>query len=208
MIWVRRPFIISTWLNVTSHKAPQTRPVSRIFLQTSSGIIAQILNTLKGNNRKMNESRSHLPLFVLLLILLQFFLGVGALAGGATLMLAPDGSLMHMPLSMLAHSPFPNFLIPGALLFTFVGLYPLAVAYSLWKRPAWRWPNVINPFKQVHWSWAGSLAAGVAVIVWILAEVAFLGTATFIHYFYLAWGIAILLVSLLASVRHFFKVAA
>jgi hypothetical protein len=153
----------------------------------------------------MNNSRNHHPFSVILLILLQFFLGLGALAGGGVLMLAPDGSIMHMPTSMLAHSPFPNFLVPGALLFTFVGIYPMMVAYCLWKQPSWHWPNLINPFKQFHWSWAGSLAAGVVVIVWILAEVAFLSTATLIHYFYLGWGIVIIVVSLLASVRRYFK---
>jgi hypothetical protein len=153
----------------------------------------------------MNDNRSHQPFSVILLILLQFFLGLGAVAGGATLMLAPDGSIMSMPLSMLEHSPFPNFFLPGALLFTFVGIYPVMVAYCLWKRPSWRWPNLFNPFKQFHWSWAASLAAGVVVIVWILAEVAFLGTATLIHYLYLGWGIVIIVVSLLSSVQRYFK---
>jgi hypothetical protein len=156
----------------------------------------------------MSSKRSHRPFLVILLIALQFFLGLGALAGGGSLMLAPDGSIMSMPLSMLAHSPFTSFFIPGAILFTFVGLYPLAVAYSLWQRPAWRWPNVINPFKQTHWSWAGSLAAGVIVIVWILAEVAFLGSAAFIHYLYIGWGVVILFITLLPAVRKAFKLEA
>ncbi|HTX79079.1 MAG TPA: hypothetical protein VMC62_05400 [Longilinea sp.] len=156
----------------------------------------------------MNDNRSHLPFSVMLLILLQFFLGLGALVSGAMMICVPDGSLMHMPLSMLAYSPFTNFFIPGVLLFTFVGLYPLAVAYSLWKRPAWRWPNVINPFKDYHWSWAGSLAAGVAVIVWIVVEVVLLRSISFLHYLYLGWGIVILLVTLLPGVHRFFKLGA
>ena len=156
----------------------------------------------------MNENRSHLPFSVILLILLQVFLGLGALVSGAMLMAFPDGSLMHMPLSMLEYSPFPNFFIPGMLLFTFVGLYPLAVAYSLWKRPAWRWPDVINPFKGYHWGWAGSLAAGVAVIVWILVEVALLRSISLLHYLYLGWGAVILIVTLLPGVHRSFKVVA
>lgn len=47
---------------------------------------------------------------------LLVWLGLGALAGGAALVAAPDGSVMHMPLSWLAGSPFPDFFVPGLIL--------------------------------------------------------------------------------------------
>ena len=96
------------------------------------------------------------PVLVWILILLQILLGLGALVSGAILVAAPDGHLMQLPLSMLQHSPFPNFLIPGVLLGTLLGIYPLLVAWSLWKRPPWRWPDVINPFDSFRYFWAQS----------------------------------------------------
>src|ERR1700730_939000 len=114
------------------------------------------------------------PATVRTLILLQLLLGVGAVFGGGVLILAPDGHLIGMPMNLLANSPFTNFLAPGLLLFFFVGIFPSVVAYSLWQRPGWRWPNLFNPFKRMHWSWAASLAARVAVIVWVVVEIQFM----------------------------------
>ena len=48
--------------------------------------------------------------------ILQLFIGLGAVAGGLGLVLEPDGSNLGMPLSMLEHSPFSDFLIPGLVL--------------------------------------------------------------------------------------------
>lgn len=150
----------------------------------------------------MTTRSQSLPTSVWILIALQFLLGLGALAGGGCFILAPDGSIMHMPLSMISSSPFTSFLIPGIILFTLVGVYPILVTYSLWKMPAWNWPNVINPFKKMHWSWAGSLAAGVIVILWITVEVTFTGIGV-LHYVYWAWGIVLIALTLLPSVREY-----
>src|SRR6202043_944297 len=60
-----------------------------------------------------------------LAMVLEIFLGIGALFGGIQFILAPDGHLLGVPLSMLAGTPFHSFLVPGLLLFTFVGLAPI-----------------------------------------------------------------------------------
>ena len=149
------------------------------------------------------QSQTHLrPFSLWILILLHLLLGIGALAGGGVLIAAPDGSILQMPISVLHHSPFSSFLIPGIILFFFVGLFPVAVAFSLWKLPPWTWPNTINPFKKIHWSWAGSLAAGVIVILWITVEVQFMPVAA-VHVFYWIVGVALLLLTLLPGVRRY-----
>jgi hypothetical protein len=79
------------------------------------------------------------------------------------------------------------------------------VAYSLWKRPAWHWPNVINPFRRIHWSWAGSLAAGVVVMIWIVVEVIMLRSVGFLHILYFVWGIALVLLTLAPKVRRHYQ---
>ena len=150
----------------------------------------------------MKDSGNRLPVTAWVLIVLHVLLGVGAVVSGGVLMAAPDGHLMQMPLSMLEHSPFANFLIPGAILFTLLGVYPLCVAYGLWKRPGWRWPDAINPFKGIHWSWAGSLAAGVIVAIWIVVEVIMLRSLVFLQILYLVWGIVLIVLTLLPEVRR------
>jgi len=142
------------------------------------------------------------PAAVWALIFLLGFLGLNAFIAGGMFILAPDGHLIQMPLSNLKNSPFSNFLVPGLLLCLFVGVFPLLVAYSLWKLPAWRWPELINPFKQQHWSWAGSLAAGVAAMVWIIVQVQWL-TVSFLHVLVFVWGAAIVALTLLPAVRHY-----
>lgn len=141
---------------------------------------------------------------VWILILLQVILGLGALGGGGALMLAPDGHLIQMPLSILKNTPFSDFLIPGVLLFTFLGIYPITVAYSLWSRPTWRWPDILNPFKRTHWSWAGSLASGVILIIWITVQILLMQVG-FLHLLYFSWGVLLLLITLLPNVRQYYK---
>jgi len=142
------------------------------------------------------------PFIVWVVIVLNLLLGIGALVGGACLILAPDGSIMHMPVSMMHGILFKDFLIPGIFLFTFVGLFPTAVAYSLYARPAWRWPDVINPFKKLHWSWAASLAAGLICTLWITIEVEITGIGA-LHVIYFIWGWVIVFLSLLKPVREY-----
>lgn len=52
--------------------------------------------------------KQNLSFLVWVLVISQFLMGLGALAGGACLMIKPDGSIMHMPVSMIATSPFTN----------------------------------------------------------------------------------------------------
>jgi len=51
----------------------------------------------------------------------QLFAGLSALIGGAALTLAPDGSILGMPLELLRGTPFPDYLVPGLVLMLVVG---------------------------------------------------------------------------------------
>jgi len=151
----------------------------------------------------MKDDASARTVAVWVLIFLLVFLGLNAAVAGATFIIAPDGHLIQMPLSNLKNAPFSNFLIPGLLLFLFIGVYPIGIAYGLWKLPSWKWPDVLNPFKRMHWSWAGSLAAGVAAMIWIIVQIQWL-TVSLLHILVFAWGVAILIVTLLPGVRRYF----
>ena len=60
-------------------------------------------------------------------ILLLLFNGIGALYGGWSLISHPDGSGMGMPLSMLQHSPFQDYYIPGWILLICNGLFSMSI---------------------------------------------------------------------------------
>ena len=73
-----------------------------------------------------------------ILIALEVFTGLTAVAGGVLLMVRPDGSLLWIApsaLSALAHnSPLPDFFIPGLLLAVIVGGGMLSAATLLEQR--------------------------------------------------------------------------
>jgi hypothetical protein len=150
----------------------------------------------------MKDDPTHRSLIIWVLTSLQFLLGLGAPMSGLILILAPDGHVMQMPLDMLKTTSFSAFLFLGILLFIFVGMYPLAVAYSLFARPSWSWPDSVNPFKNMYWAWAASLAVGVIVIIWICVQMILFDTVQFLHVLYLGWGVAIILLTLYPSVRR------
>ena len=151
----------------------------------------------------MQETSARRPLADWVLIILHLLLGVSALIPGAMFMLAPDGRLVQMPMSNLRESPFRDYFIPGLLLFCFIGVFPLAVAYGLWRMPARRWPDLINPFRKQHWSWTGSLAAGVILMVWITVQVFLIKAVAFLHYLYWGYGVLLILLTLAPSVKRY-----
>ncbi len=108
-------------------------------------------------------------------------LGLMAIAGGAALVSRPDGSVMQMPLSLLAGSPFSDFLIPGLILGGLFGLGSLAVA-GLGVR-AWR----IAPFL--------AFAIGCGQMIWIVVELAIIKGLSILHPICFGIGLAIAIAS-------------
>ena len=94
-------------------------------------------------------------------------LGLGALAGGISLVVKPDGSVMGFETSILAGSPFRDFLMPGLILGGLFGIGSLAVAGMGLAR--WR----IAPFL--------AFAIGVAQMIWILVQLAIIKELSFLH---------------------------
>ncbi len=83
-----------------------------------------------------------------------------------------------MPLSLLARSPFHSFLIPGILLFTFVGLLPLLAAAIAVRR------TKVAP--------QAAVAVGLILIGWIAVEMVILqGPGSLASAFYLVLGTVI-----------------
>jgi hypothetical protein len=127
------------------------------------------------------QSRSRaepLPWIARLAVWLEIFLGLGALLGGGAFILAPDGHLLGIPTTLLAGSPFPTYLVPGIVLFAFLGIGPLLAAAITVRRRA------IAPMAAV--------AVGLTLIGWVSVEMVVLaGPGSLAWALYLVLGACI-----------------
>jgi hypothetical protein len=92
---------------------------------------------------------------------LELLLGIGALAGGAALMLGPRGEIIPLNVSQLAGSPFDTFFVPGLVLFGVLGLGSMAAAALVWLR---------HPLAPV-----AAFVVGVALLTWLAVEIVVIG---------------------------------
>jgi len=136
------------------------------------------------------------------LIFLMAFLGIGAIGGGGVLIVSPDGELMGMPLSLLDQSPFSNFLIPGIVLFTSLGLAPILLIFALVNKPASQFAEMLNCYKDMHWAWTYSIYIVFVLIIWIQLEMIFIQTVSWMHTFYIIFALIMLFITLLPSIRR------
>lgn len=124
------------------------------------------------------SSSGHLRGFARLALGLEVFLGVGALFGGGQFIIAPDGHLLGMTVKSLAATPFHSFLVPGILLFTFVGIGPFVAAALTARREA------TAPF--------AAIAVGLTLLGWVTVEMVMLaGVVSLLWAFYVSLGTAI-----------------
>lgn len=117
------------------------------------------------------------------LIVLEVFVGVGAVAGGIGV--ATNG--IGFPVEWLEGTPFRSYVIPGLVLMFVVGGSQLAAAIAVWRR---RW-----------WGTVASLAAGLILAGWISVQVAIIGLVSWLQPFYFALGL--LVAGLAARLRTF-----
>jgi hypothetical protein len=92
------------------------------------------------------------------LLAIAAFLALGAIPAGVGFVLRPDGSLVGMPLTVLAGTPFPDFRLPGLILTLVVGGATLAAAVLV----AVGSPRAADV----------ALAAGAVVVGWIAGQLA------------------------------------
>ncbi|NIP56683.1 MAG: hypothetical protein GWM92_01080 [Gemmatimonadetes bacterium] len=86
---------------------------------------------------------------------------MSGLGGGIGLVADPTGAFVGLPSGWLRGSPFEDYLVPGLVLLTVLGIAPLIVAWGLWTGRAW--------------SWAAAFVVGVALLGWLAVQIAVIG---------------------------------
>jgi len=109
-----------------------------------------------------------------LLFALHLFSGIGAIAGGLAAITNPEAPL-GMPIEALKSSPFHNYLIPGIILFTIIGLGNVFSAFMLL-------------FKSKFQGYISSVF-GWAIIIWIVVQCIMLNAVVFLHVLFFAIGL-------------------
>ena len=134
------------------------------------------------------------------------FLALGAIGGGIILIISPAGGLIGMPLSEFNNLPFSDFMIPGIILFSVLGVMPLLLIIALLKKPESKIAERINIFKDMHWSWTYSIYIAFSLIGWVHIELIFLqGVVHWLHTFYMFYAILIIIIALLPKMRFLYK---
>lgn len=149
----------------------------------------------------MNRTIAKRPVTLYVLLALLIFLGMGGLYGGTAMLIEPSGALLGMDVSYLESVPVNDYLIPGLILVTIFGIAPLFTAYGAWARPKWAWLQRLNPWRDLHWSWAWTRVIAIALILFIGLEFLMWGNESPLQVILLAVGVALLLMGGYPSVR-------
>lgn len=109
-----------------------------------------------------------------LLLTLHIFVGIGALAGGLAAITNPENPL-GVPSEALKNSPFNNFLIPGIILFSVIGLGNLLGATAI--------------FLRIKFQSYISIVIGGALVIWIVVQCIMLRSVVQLHVIFFIIGL-------------------
>lgn len=108
------------------------------------------------------------------LFFLHIFVGIGAIFGGMMAILYPEGPA-GMSVDVLKNSPFKDYLIPGIILFTVIGLGNLISALTL-------------HLKSRFQAYISSIF-GWALVIWIIVQCIMLNSIVHLHIIYFIIGL-------------------
>ena len=137
---------------------------------------------------------------------LLLFQSITAIAGGWGLVSNPSGSNLGFSVTMLENSPFTDFLIPGLFLLVVLGIGPAVIFYGLIKKPKFRLAEMINIYKNYHWSWTFSYYLGIVLVLWIDIQVYFLRETFILHFVYSVLGVLIIVLTNLPATKKYYRI--
>lgn len=123
---------------------------------------------------------------------LLIFNSISGSFGGITLIVDPQGEAIGMPVHILRHSPFTDFLIPGVILLACNGLSSALIAVAGIKR---------HPLFSLF-----TMIQGVASTIWIVTQVIMIRDVGTLHYIYGGIGVVLLLSGILQQKNQSFTI--
>ncbi|MDF2700754.1 MAG: hypothetical protein K0Q49_2317 [Haloplasmataceae bacterium] len=125
------------------------------------------------------------------LVIFHAFVGIGALFGGLGVIIDPSGKGMGISTDVLVNAPFDDFLIPGIILFSFVGVCNILTA--------------VTAYKKVKIQAYLSGVMSVVLVFWIVIQCYMLWAINILHVVYFLLGlVGITLACLLAYKQMLF----
>lgn len=115
------------------------------------------------------------------LFILISFVALTAIVSGLLLIDKPDGSILHLQLSVLSGTPFTNFLIPGIILASVVGGTNLMAVIS----------NMQSHPRRYTWAMAG----GLMTCGWIAVQILLINTFYWLQFVYIVTGLSTILIA-------------
>jgi hypothetical protein len=157
--------------------------------------------TVKGWSPMTRTSR---PKALWALVVLLGLLAAGGTEGGLSFVVDPTGASLGAKLSWLEHTPVSDFLLPGLFLLVVYGVGGLVLMAGLIRRSS---PGPLHRVDQAlghHWAWAGAIALGMLLVIWIAYELAVIPETTFLQPALIVIGLFIAGLPLLPSLRRWF----
>lgn len=121
-------------------------------------------------------------------IILLIFTGISALAGGYGLIMDPSGKAVNIPLEYLRQTPFPDYLLPGIILFMAIGILSLIVAFT-----------ALRSFKNYPYF---IILQGCILAGWILIQMMLIQTLHALHVVYGSVGIVLIIMGFMLRVQQ------
>lgn len=109
-----------------------------------------------------------------MLFALHLFVGAGAVFGGLAAITDPKAPL-GIPIEVLKNSPFNNFLIPGIILFTLIGLG------NIFSALMFRFNSRFQGYISSVFSWA--------LVIWIVVQCIMLNSIAALHVIFFTIGL-------------------
>jgi hypothetical protein len=149
------------------------------------------------------------PIPVLLIIALEVILAVLGFFSGISFLQDPSGGTHGMDTSILVATPISDFTPVGLFFVVCYGILPSLSLYGLWKLPGWRWTDVFNKWTRQNWAWTATVVIGIILILWIVVEVALIGSPNglprFLQVAMASLGVILIALAMLPHVRTYAK---
>jgi hypothetical protein len=161
--------------------------------------VAQRTHRTSRREKPAPEDRPHAlwPLLAMMGIL-----SIGGFIGGISFVADPTGDAIGARLSWLDQTPVSNFLLPGLFLLVVYGLVPWLLMCGLVWRFSPGFLRRVNGRIGYQWSWAGTIAVGSVLMIWIVYEFTVLPERMVLQPILLAVGALMVAIPLLPSMRR------